>query len=262
MKTIKNITLLLILMVGFTSCKKEEINNNNVEKGSVKISFDYVWGPINFIVYNEPTGNPPIQTIDTIPMLLDFKLNEEFTHPRTLKRIKFNEFNVRISNIRFKDEYNNWTQLSEDSNFYDNLSSISPQNNSILIENIPVGNYIEMTYTVGIDSIKQYNNNTSIDCIGSIGCTYAFISGFSEGINFRYHFRGYNLSTDKTTNFNGNIIQVLSNNVSEIRMVVNPSYLWNTNNTVYINFNSNVYTNNEHVKLVSDDFISSIEYKN
>lgn len=243
MKKIKNITLVLVLLLSFISCKKEEITNkdNTQGSGSVKISFDYVWGSSE-----EP-----------------FTLNTTLTHPRTLKRIKFNECRLIISNIKFKDSYSDWTELDE--KYYD----ISPQYNSILIENIPVGNYTEMTYTVGLDSIAQYNmgNSSIAGCIYNHGCVYAIISGSSESLlpyntNFFYHFRGFNLSTVKTTDFNGNIIEVFNNNTSEIQMVVNPSYLWNTNDNIQINGRLDVFTNNEYVKIVSEDFISSIKYKN
>ena len=114
-----------------TGCKKEKPNViPQANTGDVNIRFEYVFGS-----QQEP-----------------WEIGKTYVHPKTKDTLTFTMLRYYVSNIKLKDTDGEW--WIEPESYY--LLDASVANGStISIKNIPVGNYTEMEYTMGVDSFKN-----------------------------------------------------------------------------------------------------------
>lgn len=251
MKKINLLSLLtLFAIVLFSvSCNKDDDNNPddlNVEKGSVKISFEYFWG----------TGSEP------------FTLNTPLTHPRTNEVLTFTTLKFYVSNLKLKDEDGNWWIQPES---YFLVDAFSEARSSFTLTDVPTKRYVEMEYTIGVDSTRNVSGAQTGALEVSSGMFWSWNTGYimikAEGseVNegtFSYHLGGFsganNIVTSKTTDFNGTALQVQKDAIASVTMQANPARLWHTIEGVAAT--STIHALGTNAVTAANDFIVSVNF--
>lgn len=105
---------------------------------------------------------------------LDFELGTEYVHPTTNDSLTFTTLKYYISNFKLKkDDGTWWTQ--PDSYYLVNLSD--PASTMLTISGIPMGNYTEVSYVLGVDS----TSNVSGAQTGALSTTNAMFWSWNSG---------------------------------------------------------------------------------
>lgn len=128
----KNLTYLLsafLLSVAIVSCQKDEINPN--DKNSVSIEFENRVGDQKLVLGSTKAKN---------------STGEEFT---------VTTLNYFVSNISLKNE-NGTTVKFADKYFL--VRQANPSSLIVKLDDVPAGNYTELTYTIGVDSLKSISD--------------------------------------------------------------------------------------------------------
>ncbi len=208
-----------------TSCKKKtteptlEPTPLAVEKGIVTIDLSHKWGFTN-------------QT--------DFVLGTDLIHPMTNDTLNFTTFKYYVSNFKFKKADGTWYTQPE-SYFLVDLST--PSSLVLTIPDVPVGDYTDVYYTMGVDSTR----NVSGAQTGALAASnlmfwnwnsgYVFLKAEGTSVNsstgtFQFHLGGFsganNLLTEKYINFSNNSLTVSANHTSTAFLQVNPGWLWHS----------------------------------
>lgn len=128
----KNLTYLfsaLLLAVGIISCQKDEINPN--DKNSVYIEFDNRIGDQKLVLGTTTAKNA---------------LGEDFT---------VTKLNYFVSNIALKKDDGSILKFSDK---YFLVKQSDPNSLIIKLDNVPAGNYTELSYMIGVDSLKSISD--------------------------------------------------------------------------------------------------------
>jgi len=221
-------------LIIFSACNKDEENNDisptqeAVTKANVDLHFDHKWG-------NSSTS-------------ADFSLNNTFVHPSTQESITFTTLNYYISNIQLRKSDGTW--WSEAESYHLVILTNENAEPKITIKDVPVADYSEIRYTIGVDSTRNVSGAQvgALDPANNMFWTwntgYIFVkaegnSPASESGSFSYHIGGFrnanntNRIRTNTQNFNGDVLSLGQNsNVGNsygnktIHFSVNVARLW------------------------------------
>lgn len=213
MKTITQLAVCTLIVLGLTSCKKENASDPVTDNGTVHVSMQHVWGM---------TEQP-------------FYLDSTFIHPMSGDTMTFYTTKYYISNFKLKSTDGSWHAMN-DSYFLVDLAN--PTSTQLNLGNFPVGTYTEMSYVLGVDSLRNVSGaqggalsptngmfwswntgyimfkleGTSPQSASSM-FTY-HIGGFS-GVNNTVHVKNHVFSEPVTLEKNGTKTIVLSANIAK-----------------------------------------------
>ncbi len=210
-----NIFLLIVLISSLvvTSCKKEEVAS--LQKGSVSIEFDHVWGS------NEG----------------EFSLNKELTHPMLGEKMTFSLFQYYVSNVRLKKADGTWWTMPES---YFIVDAATDEGKVITIPDVPGGEYTDVELMYGVDSLRSTSGAQTGALSPSNGMFWSWNSGYimvkAEGTaptssdgTFVFHLGGFKgdnkVQTIKTYAFGSKLV-VDGTRDAEVHMIANPARLW------------------------------------
>jgi hypothetical protein len=245
MKNIFSIlSLAILLLLGASSCNK----NKDKATGTLEIAFEHVWG------MNEAA----------------FNLNTDYVHPMNNEALNFSTFKYYVSNIILTQE--DGTQW-KDSNSYYLIDLSKPTSLTLALSNVPVGTYKSMTYTLGVDSLRNVSGAQSGALSTANGMFWNWNSGYimlkAEGTSpasssgsFAFHLGGFsganNIVTTKTVNFDTEKLLINDEHACEIHMKASPSYL--LCNDAIAN-GSSVMIPGVRAKKLALDFYSSVVFE-
>lgn len=245
MKNILSIlSLAAILLFGTTSCVK----NKDKATGELEIAFEHVWG------MNEDA----------------FNLNTDYVHPMNNEALNFSTFKYYVSNIILtKEDGSQW----KDSNSYYLIDLSKPASLKLALANVPVGTYKSMTYTLGVDSLRNVSGAQTGALSTANGMFWNWNSGYimlkAEGTSpasssgsFAYHLGGFsganNIVTTKTVNFDTEKLLINDEHACEIHMKANPAKLFH--NDAIAN-GANVMMPGARAKTMSFNFYGAVVFE-
>lgn len=173
---------LIVLLLGFTRCDDNEIDSN--ETGSLRIEFD------NHIGED------------------DLELNKDYVNA-SVETFRLTKLNYYISNIRLRTTTGVEYVVLQDSSYFLVMED-QEESQAITLNNIPAADYNEITFTIGVDSLRStmdISKRTGVldPAQGRDGMYWTWNSGYiffkMEGISpsapvdqenkFYYHIGGY-----------------------------------------------------------------------
>jgi hypothetical protein len=206
-------------IVALSSCKKDDHDHDhNNQTGMVVVKMEHVWG----------MNNTP------------FSLNSSLVHPMNQDTMTFTTFKYYISNFKLKKSDGTWWTHPE-SYFLVDQSIASTMN--LNLGSIPTGEYTEMSYILGVDSIKNVSGAQSGALSTANNMFWSWNSGYimvkAEGTSpqsangsFAFHLGGFSgtnkIVTQNTVSFSSNALTVSHDKSSEIHMTANPAKLFHT----------------------------------
>lgn len=243
---------LFILSLFIISCDKDDDHDHHDddhhhhgESGKVELKVDFVWG------MNQA----------------EFALNQELTHPRTGEKLTFETMKFYLSNIKLKSEDGTWFVHPES---YAIIDASSESGSTMLIENVPVGEYTDIEYTIGVDAERNTSGAQTGALAPSNGMFWSWSTGYimikAEGIAedhgmFTYHLGGFegenNIVTAREAVFGENL-QVVEGETSKVFFTANPARLWHTIDGV--EEVGMVHMINSNSKQLGSDFIESVNF--
>jgi hypothetical protein len=245
MNTIFSIlSLTAILLFGATSCNK----NKDKATGELEIAFEHVWG------MNEDV----------------FSLNTDYVHPMNNEALNFSTIKYYVSNIILtKEDGTQW----KDSNSYYLIDLSKPASLKLALSKVPVGTYKSMTYTLGVDSLRNVSGAQTGALTTANGMFWNWNSGYimlkAEGTSpasssgsFAYHLGGFsganNIVTTKTVNFDTEKLLINDEHACEIHMKANPAKLFH--NDAIAN-GANVMMPGARAKTMSLNFYGAVVFE-
>ncbi|GAB4034606.1 MbnP family protein [Spirosoma jeollabukense] len=133
MKTTITAGLLVLLVIGLTviACETSDENPIIVTKsGQMRIAFDNVVGSS------------------------DLKLNSSTYQNAAGESFTVTKFNYFVSNIRLRKDDGTDYVVPQDSSYF-LVQEASPTSQTIALNNIPIGRYTGLTFTIGVDSLRS-----------------------------------------------------------------------------------------------------------
>lgn len=253
MKSIVNKTILVmsIFAISLTACKKEDIepddhDHDHTEYGTVSIKMNHLWSSMS---------------ADT------FKLNTQFIHPMNNDTFNFSTFKYYISNFKLKKSDGTWYVNPE--SYY--LVDLSNNASSILsLGSIPAGEYTEMEYTLGVDSLRNCSGaqsgalSTTNNMFWSWNSGYIMVKAEGQSPNaemgsFAFHLGGYKgenkIVTVKNILFTSDNLTITANKNSEVHLKSFAAKTWHT--TGSISSGSMIMMPGTSAKQMATDFYSS-----
>lgn len=231
------------------SCKKEKQSTPIAQNGDMKVSFDFVFGS----------------------NMLPWEIGKTMVHTKTGDTLTFSLFKFYVSNIKLKDANGNWWSAP---NSYYLLCTDCEEGYAFTVKNIPVGNYTEMQYTMGVDSAANrlgagtgalsLANNMYWDWnSGYIMLKAEGTSPNSPSGNFIFHLGGYmgtdNVITVKATNFGGTVLNIAKGKQPNVRLVANPARLWHSSPGVSVK--SVIHAPGPEAVTMAKNFYDNIAFK-
>ena len=216
------LVLLLISTFVFVSCNKDKDEDEEVtavQTGTITLIFEHLWDSI------------------------DFEFNTEYTHPLSSEKITISLVKYYISNVKFKKTDGTWWSESESYHLVDASSAAIPE---FKISNVPIGDYTDVCYTIGVDSTRNVSGaqtgalSTTNNMFWSWNTGYIFwkVEGTSPSVpdslsnHFMYHLGGFKKSDGSdvvkmnTQNFNGQLLSVAPTASPSIHFAINIANLW------------------------------------
>jgi hypothetical protein len=250
----KKFSMIALAVAGltFTSCKKEDpIVDAPATTGSVSVNFEHKWV--------DETAN--------------FTLNAEYIHPVTNDTLNFTTMKYYISNLKLKKSDGTWWSHPE-SYFLVDLENES--STKLLMSNVPVGTYTELSYTFGVDSTRNVSGaqtgalSISNNMFWSWNSGYIFLKAEGTSVNstsgsYSFHLGGFTgansaLST-KNVVFQSNSTDVIvsGNHESEIHMISFPDKLWEMSGSV--STTNTIHMPGSMAKMMANDFSNGIVFE-
>jgi hypothetical protein len=245
---IKNIFLMSLLCATtllVLSCEKSaEPTFTATDKGAINLEFDNVVGTTNM------------------------QLNGTQTYTNTLgEQFNITIFNYYISNIKLKTEEGTVFTVPQDKSYF-LIQESKKESQIIKLSDVPAGNYTEMTFTVGVDSLRNTMDIAKrtgvLDPANEDVMYWAWNSGYiflkMEGLSpaspadptgnkkFRYHIGGFGGYSSKTINnlktitckFGTSRATVRKDITPEVHTLVDALKLFNGTTNVSLKDNSTV----------------------
>lgn len=181
-----------------------------------------------------------------------FELGTEYVHPTTNDALTFTTLKYYISNLRLKKEDGSWW-TQPDSYYLVNLDN--PSSTMLTINDIPLGNYTEVSYVLGVDSTSNVSGAQAGALSTTNGMFWSWNSGYimvkAEGTcpqsssgAFVYHLGGFAganaIVTPRSDVFGTESLIVSTTSNGMIHFEVDPSEL-------FANFGS--VTNGENIQM-------------
>lgn len=252
LKKIFSISILSILTI-ITACKKDNEDDHNHHqneaKGKFFLEFDHVWG-----MNMQP-----------------FNLNTALVHPSSGDTMVFTTLRYYISNIKLKKTDGTWYVEPESYYIVDASSDVG---RTLEIKNIPAGEYIELLYTIGVDSIRNVSGAQTGALSPSNGMFWSWNTGYimikAEGTSpqspngtFSFHLGGFrpenNIVVERSTDFNGQVLRISPNGAPKVHMFANPARFRHTLGSLG-NGASTVHMPGSNAQTMANDFTSWIRF--
>lgn len=251
MKNSIKLGVITLLLATSVACKKEKIEpaTSSTSTDVVTLKIEHTWQDS-----------------------LEFALNTDLVNPLTGDSLNFTTFKYYLSNIRLKKSDGTWW-IQPESYFLLDLSSGSTA--SVSLSGVPNGEYTDIQYTLGVDSIRNVSGAQDGALSASLGMFWSWNSGYimlkaeglspdaSMGGSFAYHLGGFsganNVVTTKSHNFVGNSLSVTGNGHCEIHLSAAPQTLWQTTGSV--STNAMIHMPGANAKTMADDFYGSFEFE-
>jgi len=212
----RSISFAFLLSLAFSSCDNSDDINPN-EKGPLTIEFDNSLGED------------------------DLQLNTEYTNGAG-EKFTVTKFNYFISNISLKTTDGKVYVVPQDESYFLVMEG-DPESQEATIENVPAGDYNEITFTIGVDSLRSTMDvskrtgvldpaaSTDMYWVWNSGYVFFKMEGTSPAVStadHEYYFHiggygGYDTSTinnirKKTINMGSARAEVRSNKKPEIHL--------------------------------------------
>ncbi len=211
--------LLSVLVLAFSSCKKDSENTTPTGTGTVSFEFDNVVGSTQMVL--DSTGTT-------------------FTNSSG-EKFSLTQFNYYISNIRLKKANGTEFVAPQDSSYFLVMES-SEDSQMPEIHNVPAGDYTSITFTIGVDSLRStmdLSRRTGVlapDYLPGHGMYWSWNSGYiflkAEGISpaapdstgkaFFYHIGGFGGYSSATYNNIKTITLPMPESGATVRSNINP----------------------------------------
>ncbi len=246
-----SILLLTFIIIG---CKHDEINSN--ETGSIIIEFDNIAGDE------------------------DLELEKEYINSSG-ETFKLTKLNYYISNIKLRTTNGTEYVVPQDSSYF-LIMEDDFESQEVKINNIPAGDYNEITFTIGVDSLRStmdVSKRTGVldPAQGDAGMYWTWNSGYiffkMEGVSsaapadqenkFYYHIGGYGgfdsptLSNivEKTISMGSARAEIRSNKSPEVHLHADILEIFKNTTTIKIS---------DHSLVMFSDFSTTVSanYKN
>jgi hypothetical protein len=242
----KSTLFIFILALGLAACKKDVPTPS---KGAVRIGFTYVFGAA------------------ALPWAIQLPL----LHPKTGDSLLFTEFAFYISNIQLKKADGTWWSEPES---YHLICAHCNDKQDFLMQDVPVGDYVELRYTLGIDSLRNLSATQSGDLSPANGMYWDQEKGYimikaagyspqSETDSFVFHLGGFqgenSIVTNKTTGFGGVSLQVNSEKTPHLILQANPARLWHSSPSIAAQ--NSILQPGPEAKQMALDFYNNILFK-
>jgi hypothetical protein len=251
MKLISKFALLMgAAIITATSCKKDEPTpvDPTPQFGKVEIEWEQVWGS----------------------NMAAFSLNTPLTHPITSDVLTFTTFKYYVSNIKLKKSDGTWFIVP---NSYYLVDASIEESKHILLENVPAGDYTEMEFVMGVDSIMNVSGAQEGALSPTNQLFWSWTTGYimikAEGTspqsssgNFAYHLGGFsgpnNVVMTRTVGFEGQVLKIAPGTKPALHMYANPARLWHSAGSV--SGGSTIHMPGPKAKMMADDFNSWVRF--
>ena len=216
MKSYLFLAILAVALV-FSSCKKDDKPaNTDPTYGDLVLRIEHVWG------------------MNAVPI----DINQKIYHPKTQDTVTLTKFQYYISNIEVKKAGGDW-YVEPDS--YHLIDLAEPASMLIMFKDIPTGNYDEIKFVMGVDSLHNIGGDQTSDLNPSLGMFWNFTDGYimikAEGDSpnsptgkFKYHLGGfagpYKNVLEKYQSFSNSPAVVNETQPVSIILEANPAKLW------------------------------------
>lgn len=217
MKTIKLsiLALMAAVLTVSTSCDKHNHDDENAN-GTAQVHFEHVWG------MNESV----------------FALNTNLVHPMSGDTMNFTKFKYYVSNLKLKKADGTWWVHLES---YFLVDAADAASTTLSLGTLPVGEYTEMEYTLGVDSTRNVSGAQSGALATTNGMFWSWNTGYimvkAEGTspqsstgNFAFHLGGFtganNVVTTKNVVFGSENLVITKDHTSEVHLKCNPAKLF------------------------------------
>ena len=256
---------MLVVGIMTVSCKKEgctdpQATNYNEEAkkddgtcefeefGVTEIKIDHVWGMGN--------SNP-------------FTLNTEYIHPMSNDTLTYTTLKYYISNFRLKKSDGSWWTHPE-SYFLVDASDASSM--TLSLSNVPAGSYTEVSYTMGVDSLRNVSGAQTGALSTTNGMFWSWNSGYimvkAEGTSpnsgsgsFSFHLGGFSGSNNVVTPKNhvfGETMTVAEGMTPSISLLLNPAKMFHTTGT--ISNESMIHMPGPNATTMATDLFSAVSF--
>lgn len=242
--------ILAVTFIFLSACKKDDDNGsgggNTEQPGTVEVEFSHDWGHDNELTF----GN-------------------NLVHSETGDTLSFTMIKYYISNIKLKKA--DGSEYIQPESYY-LIDAADPAKSSIQIPNVPPGNYVGITYTIGVDSIRNVSGaqegalSTSNNMFWSWNTGYIFFkieanSPQSPNGKVKYHVGGFsganNAIRSDYKSFGTDILNVNGPKKAKIHFHVDMEHVWHDNTTV--NSLNDIHMPGANAAKIANHFKSAFE---
>ena len=250
----KSFQLLLFLafagLIALSSCNNDDDDNGNEPTPSepeVRVQFDFVFGQ----------------------NALPFSLGETFVHPRTGDTLSFHEFKFYLSNVKLRRTDGSFWEEAES---YHLVCTDCPNQQFFIIENLPAGEYDQMTYVLGVDSARNVSGAQTGELSPSRGMFWDWNNGYimlkaeghsrnSKDSTFAFHLGGFSgdidIVTQKVADFE-QTLKVENGTSKTLNFIANPARLWH--NSPGLEDRNTIHMPGPAAAQMGRDFFDNVSY--
>lgn len=238
----------------FTGCndKDDDLDKNPTEPGGtgkLVLKLDHGWGPAHDL----------------------FSLNTPLVHPLTQEEITFTTLRYYVSNIELhRADGSVW---KEEESY--RIATVTATNSEphLEIDDIPAGRYNQITFTIGVDSVRNVSGAQTGALSPSEGMFWSWTTGYifimaegnspaSPSGSFVYHIGGFaganNAIRSKTMDFQGASLDIAPNAVPSIHINVNAARFWHGG--ISLNDIRMIHMPGANAVTLADNFIGAFRF--
>jgi hypothetical protein len=214
----------------------------------------------------------------------NLELNTDYTNSNG-ETFRLSKLNYYISNIKLKTNDGKEFVVPQDSCYFLIIEN-EDESQAITLSNIPAGDYNQITFTIGVDSLRSTMDVSKRQGVldpaqGHDGMYWTWNSGYiffkmegtspvapvDQGNKFYYHIGGYggyetpslNNIREKTIDMGNAIAQVRTNKYPEVHLHVDVLEFFKTPTTITIAEHSLVMFG-DYSKVVSGNYVNMFEF--